>query len=262
MKKTQIVSRLIIRILKSKVLGSILSSNKMNLKKLLFQIPSTNGVFDFCGNEKERVYDHLTEMSEIGIRFRCSCPREYDDDGFFRAVSLLRFTCQTNLNDWSNGIYKHPAFRICRRCNVGYKHHLDIPETTWMLPIDICGLRIRDVAHFPRFVTTRSKPTEKPEDEFDVKWRLAYISAVMPIPDRLESDHLVSLQFLHRNNDLTRFYFDSTDGKIHPDTNPEKLMTDGQLLKKKCNEEILTRRPLPGKDITRRPQFAVYFRIP
>ena len=201
-------------------------------------------------------------MSEIGIRFRCSCPREYDDDAFFRAVSLMTFTSKKHLDDWSNGIYCHPAFRICRRCNVGFNHHLDIPETTWMLPININGLRIRDVAQFPRFVTTTSKPTENPEDNFEVRWRLAYISAIMPIPNRRESDHLVSLQFLYRNNDLTRFYFDSTDGIIHPDTNPEKLMTDGQLLKKKCNKAILTRQALPGKDITRRPSFAVYFRIP
>ena len=131
-----------------------------------------------------------------------------------------------------------------------------------MLPINIGGLRIRDVAQFPRFVTTTSKPTEKPEDNFAVRWRLAYISATMPIPNRRESNHLVSLQFLHRNNDLTRFYFDSTDGKIRPDTNPEKLMTDGQLLKKHCNEMIVKVPALPGKDITRRPQHAVYFRIP
>ena len=76
---------------------------------LVFQVPSTNGVFDFCGTEKGRVFDNLVEMSEIGIRLRCSCPREYDDDTYFRSVSQLFLNTKHHLDDWSNGIYRHPG---------------------------------------------------------------------------------------------------------------------------------------------------------
>jgi len=228
---------------------------------MYLQIPEKNGIFDFVGSEQERVFDHLSEMSEVGLRFRCSCAREYDDDAFFRLMSSFVFTSKKQLDDWENGILRHPAHRQCRRCKEDFAHNLEIPETTWMLSFDVGKLRIRDVAQFPRFITTVSKPTIRPEDETLVKWRLAYISAVMPIPNRMESDHLVSLQFIRKNDELTRYYFDSTDGVLHPDSLSEKKMTDGQLLKKKCNEPLLTTPALPGKDTTRRAQFAVYFRI-
>ena len=200
-------------------------------------------------------------MSEFGLRFRCACPRDYDDPFFFRMMSNLVFLRKKQLDDWANGILKHPAFRKCRRCKNDYVHQIDIPKTTWMLSIQITAFRIQDIMHLPRFVTTISRPTERPEDDFEVRWRLGYISAIMPIPHDMEADHLVSLQFLHRGGNLSRFYYDSTDGHVHADSPSEKLMTNGQLLKKKCNEVILTSPAPPGKDITRRPQFAVYFRI-
>lgn len=224
-------------------------------------MPKVNGLFDFTGSEQGRVFDHLLEMSEFGLRFRCSCQRDYDDEAWFRTLNRVQCRTKSDLDNLGNGIIKHSAFRKCRHCQTDFDHRLDIPDTTWMLPVYISWLKIRDVAELPRLIVTTSKPTERPEDEKSITWRLAYISAIQPIPYRAGSNHLVSLQFLYRQGTMTRFYYESTDGVIHPDSPSERLMTDGQLLKKKCNDVIINNPNPTGKDLTRRPQFAVYFRI-
>lgn len=226
-----------------------------------FQVPEVNGVFNFSGQEAQRVFEHLTDMSEFGIRLRCSCQRSYDSDRWFRVLNKVTCINRTQLENWRNGIVKYPLFTKCHRCNVDYLHNLHIPETTWLLPVDVRHLRLREVAGFPRLVTMISKPTENPQDDVIVRWRLAYISAVQPIPSS-RANHLVSLQFLFRDNNFSRFFYESTDGVIHPDTPSEKQMNDDQLLNKKCNDAILKMPALPGKVLTRKPEFAVYFRLP
>lgn len=232
----------------------------MNLT-FAFQIPKKDGIYDFSGTESQRVFDHLADMSLFGIRLRCGCNRDYDDPAFFRTMSSFSLVNKKQIKDWGDGLVKHPAFFKCRRCKTDFVHRLEIPQTTWMMVVHLYRLRILDIGNLPRFVTTISKPTEFPENDVVVTWRLAYISGLMPIPHDPDADHLVSLQFLYCNGNMTRYYFESVDdGILHPDSASERIMTDGQLLKKKCNDVLLTSPVVPGKDITRRPQFAVYFR--
>jgi hypothetical protein len=180
-------------------------------------------------------------------------------------MSQVHITSKKQLDDWEEGVIKHPAFTTCRHCKVDFSHNLEIPDTTWLMVFPIYRLRILEIGNLPRFVTTISKPTQWPTDEKTVIWRIAYISGLMPIPHDPEADHLVSLQFRHCNDNITRYYFDSgddDDGVLQPDTASERIMTDGQLLKKKCNDVLLKTSHRPqGKDLTRRPQYAVYFRI-
>ena len=229
----------------------------------LFQVPPKDGVYDFTGSECGRVFDNLTEMSVFGMRMRCSCPRDYDDDVRFRSMNRVTVRKTEQLDDWSRGIVNHAAFQKCRTCKQRFDVHLDIPDTTWMMVFGLRYLELRDLAKIPNLVKTVSKPTQNPEDEVEISWRLAYISAIQPIPHNPVAHPLISLQFLHREGkpDL-RVYYNSTDGYVIQDTPSEKKMTNGQLLKKKVNDVLLQTNVIPaGKVIYKKAEYAVYFRI-
>jgi hypothetical protein len=222
-----------------------------------------NGVFNFSGSEQGRVFEHLAEMSEFGLRMRCSCPRDYDDDTRFRSLSRIMCRRPEDLDDWSHGTPKHFALRKCKTCDQNFEVRLDIPDTTWMMVLGLRHLNLRDLAKIPTEVKTVSKPTENEDDNEEIRWRLAYISAVQPIPSNPDADHLISLQFLHREGkEVLRVYYNSTDGYVIQDTPSEKKMNHGHLLKKKVNDVLLRTAVIPaGKEIYKKPEHAVYFRI-
>ena len=136
-----------------------------------------------------------------------------------------------------------------------------------MIVFDLWKLEnLRDAGRLPEFVSVQSRPSQNPDDSFETRWRLAYISAHQPIAVAT-TDHLVSLQFLMRKTNVEeslRVYFASTSGEVDSETNSEKKMSHGHLLKKKVHDNLNfhNNQVIPKKQrIVKKICAAVYFRI-
>lgn len=140
-----------------------------------------SGVFDYLGSEEESVFMQLTQMSEFLIRFICNCPTDSNDSSFVRVVNRMKLPFWNDLLHLDSRPPKsakdpNKILKRCQVCQSKYFSNLHIPDTTWMMVIDMRQADINDTDQLPFQMNHLSKTFPHVGEPVLSRWQLAYVT--------------------------------------------------------------------------------------
>jgi hypothetical protein len=135
------------------------------------------GIRDFIGRE-EFIFPHFRDVMEYIIKFRCACSPDlvnFNADTFARTVSVLKLREKQDIINFGIGKIRDPSnvWTHCNTCKTNYNSILFVPDTTWMLAVNL----MESYVHFANDVPRKLDLISQTEGGSKLTtWRLAYIS--------------------------------------------------------------------------------------